>query len=211
MLTSIHNFPSIIPKFCRFYTVAFYLKKISPQLQCLLLIPSAPYLYSEHFPKTINTYIIQCFTSCFPKKHNVIQLECNWPKVRVLHADLNYVIDIPQAENTQQNDVWQVFWALIRRVRFSGNLPCDYIIKQVIQYMSNIEIMISEGVERCFHRRKEEVGRPRNTKYILCCHSCLLKYTKCRYNTLHTRVDENTSQTDITLFNYILFWNGDCK
>lgn len=109
---------------------------------------------------------MKCFPSPFPRNHKVMQLECNWPKVRVLQTDLNYVIKTPQAENAQQNDGWKILQALIRGTRFSGTLLCNYPKQEVILCMSNMKIMISEEVEKCLHRRKQEIGRARNIRYI---------------------------------------------
>jgi len=43
--------------------------------------------------------------------------------------------------------------------------------------MSNMKIMISEEVERCLHRKKQEVGRSKNTRYISYVVTAVLKYT----------------------------------
>lgn len=51
-------------------------------------------------PQTIKKFNMKCFTSPFPRNHKVTQLGCNWPKVRILKADLNYVIKTPEAEDT---------------------------------------------------------------------------------------------------------------
>lgn len=109
---------------------------------------------------------MKCFTSPFQRNHKVTQLECNWPQVRILKADLNCVIKTPpEAENTQQNNGWKIFQALVRGMRFTGAIAYYLPKQEVLLCRSNMKIIISEEAERCLHSTRD---RSKNIKHISC-------------------------------------------